>query len=62
MCTIAGLSYCGVLASRNLYIHLLYDICCLLHSPLANQLDASVHVEDVKLKHTHTNAVYAIAP
>ena len=25
-----------VLASRNLYIHILYDMCCLLHSPLAN--------------------------
>ena len=26
MCTIAGLSYCGVLASRNLYIHIIYDM------------------------------------
>ena len=36
MCTTAGLRYCGKFASRNLHIHILYAIYCLLHSPLAN--------------------------
>ena len=36
MCTTAGLRYCGKFASRNLHIHILYAIYCLLHSPLAS--------------------------